>query len=84
MCFALVDAERANVMWVHGALGFSNYAAVPFFCKRAVVARHLFMTFPLSMQPSIINEIHRRYFEAGADICETNTFSGTWVAQVIF
>ena len=32
-------------------------------------------------RPSIINEIHRRYFEAGADICETNTFSGTWVAQ---
>jgi 5-methyltetrahydrofolate--homocysteine methyltransferase len=32
-------------------------------------------------KPSIINEIHRRYFDAGADICETNTFSGTWVAQ---
>lgn len=32
-------------------------------------------------KPSVINEIHRRYFEAGADICETNTFSGTWVAQ---
>lgn len=32
-------------------------------------------------KPDIINEIHRRYFEAGADICETNTFSGTWVAQ---
>jgi 5-methyltetrahydrofolate--homocysteine methyltransferase len=32
-------------------------------------------------KPEIINEIHRRYFEAGAEICETNTFSGTWVAQ---
>jgi len=32
-------------------------------------------------KPNVINEIHRRYFEAGADICETNTFSGTWVAQ---
>ena len=32
-------------------------------------------------RPTVINEIHRRYFEAGADICETNTFSGTWVAQ---
>jgi 5-methyltetrahydrofolate--homocysteine methyltransferase len=28
-------------------------------------------------KPEIINEIHRRYFEAGAEICETNTFSGT-------
>ena len=27
-------------------------------------------------QPQIIQEIHRRYFEAGADIVETNTFNG--------
>eukprot|EP00283_Hemiselmis_rufescens_P004932 CAMPEP_0173434836 /NCGR_PEP_ID=MMETSP1357-20121228/13534_1 /TAXON_ID=77926 /ORGANISM="Hemiselmis rufescens, Strain PCC563" /LENGTH=1285 /DNA_ID=CAMNT_0014399743 /DNA_START=10 /DNA_END=3867 /DNA_ORIENTATION=- len=32
-------------------------------------------------RPDVINEIHRRYFAAGADICETNTFSGTTVAQ---
>jgi len=32
-------------------------------------------------RPDIIYDIHRQYFEAGADICETNTFSGTWVAQ---
>ncbi|MFN8354841.1 MAG: methionine synthase [Spirosomataceae bacterium] len=32
-------------------------------------------------QPHIIKEIHARYFEAGADIAETNTFSGTWVAM---
>jgi 5-methyltetrahydrofolate--homocysteine methyltransferase len=29
----------------------------------------------------IIKDIHRQYFEAGADIAETNTFSGTWIAQ---
>ena len=34
-------------------------------------------------RPDVINEIHRRYMEAGADIVETNTFSGTTVAQVI-
>ncbi len=28
-------------------------------------------------QPEIIKEIHRAYFEAGADIVETNTFNGT-------
>ena len=33
-------------------------------------------------RPDVINEIHRRYMEAGADIVETNTFSGTTVAQV--
>lgn len=32
-------------------------------------------------RPDIIREIHRQYFEAGADIVETNTFSGTWIAQ---
>jgi len=32
-------------------------------------------------RPEIIEDIHRQYFEAGADIAETNTFSGTWIAQ---
>ncbi|MCF3649916.1 homocysteine S-methyltransferase family protein [Synoicihabitans lomoniglobus] len=32
-------------------------------------------------RPDIIEEIHARYFAAGADIVETNTFSGTTIAQ---
>ncbi len=32
-------------------------------------------------QPQAIEEIHRKYLEAGADIIETNTFSGTTVAM---
>merc|ERR1719267_508337 len=32
-------------------------------------------------QPDTIREIHKRYFTCGADICETNTFSGTVIAQ---
>ncbi|MCC6735630.1 MAG: methylenetetrahydrofolate reductase [NAD(P)H], partial [Bauldia sp.] len=32
-------------------------------------------------QPDTIRSIHRAYFEAGADICETNTFSSTSIAQ---
>lgn len=32
-------------------------------------------------RPDIIKEIHAKYFEAGADIAETNTFSGTTIAQ---
>ena len=32
-------------------------------------------------RPEIIREIHEAYLEAGADIVETNTFSGTSVAQ---
>ena len=32
-------------------------------------------------RPDIIKDIHRAYFEAGADIGETNTFSSTSIAQ---
>ncbi len=32
-------------------------------------------------QPKAIKEIHRKYLEAGADILETNTFSGTSIAM---
>lgn len=32
-------------------------------------------------QPQAIAEIHRQYFEAGADIVETNTFSSTTIAM---
>ena len=32
-------------------------------------------------RPDIIKEIHAKYFEVGADIVETNTFSGTTIAQ---
>ncbi len=32
-------------------------------------------------RPDIIEAIHLQYLEAGADIIETNTFSGTWIAQ---
>jgi len=32
-------------------------------------------------RPDIIKEIHAQYFEAGADIAETNTFSSTTIAQ---
>ena len=33
----------------------------------------------LLTKPDLIDEIHRRYLEAGADIIETNTFSGTTI-----
>src|SRR6187401_2433937 len=33
----------------------------------------------LLTKPTVIDEIHRQYLEAGADIIETNTFSGTTI-----
>jgi len=32
-------------------------------------------------QPEAVKEVHRKYFLAGADIVETNTFSGTTIAM---
>lgn len=32
-------------------------------------------------RPDVIKAIHREYLDAGADIIETNSFSGTWIAQ---
>ena len=32
-------------------------------------------------RPDVIKSIHAQYFDAGADIVETNTFSGTTIAQ---
>lgn len=34
--------------------------------------------------PQVIGDIHKRFYEAGADICETNTFSATTIAQSEF
>lgn len=50
-----------------------------------------FKDFPVSLQgnndllsltqPEAVKEVHRKYFAAGADIVETNTFSGTTIAM---
>merc|ERR1719484_367581 len=32
-------------------------------------------------RPDVISEIHNKFLEAGADIIETNTFSGTFISQ---
>ncbi len=35
-------------------------------------------------RPDVIGDIHKRFYEAGSDICETNTFSATGLAQSEF
>jgi 5-methyltetrahydrofolate--homocysteine methyltransferase len=32
-------------------------------------------------RPDVILAVHKEYLEAGADLIETNTFSGTWISQ---
>ena len=74
-CFLTVCSARVQHAQVSIAARLLARTVQPFlFADLRHVTRQL-------TKPSVINEIHRRYFEAGADICETNTFSGTWVAQ---
>ena len=35
-------------------------------------------------RPDVISDIHKRFYEAGSDLVETNTFSGTAIAQSEF
>lgn len=35
-------------------------------------------------RPEVIGDIHKRFYQAGSDICETNTFSATSIAQSEF
>lgn len=35
-------------------------------------------------RPDVIGDIHKRFYKAGSDICETNTFSATGLAQSEF
>ena len=46
--------------------------------KNSLIGNHDLLTLT---QPDIIYDIHKNYLKAGADIIETNTFSGTSIAQ---
>ncbi len=82
------EAIKKRILILDGAMGTMlqdyNFSEEDFRGKR-------FKDYPTSLkgnndllsltQPKAIAEIHRKYFEAGADIIETNTFSGTTIAM---
>ena len=77
-----------RILVLDGAMGtmLQNYA----FQEKDFSGKR-FADFPVSLQgnndllsltqPQAIKEIHTKYFEAGADIVETNTFSSTSIAM---
>ena len=79
---------RDKILVLDGAMGTMlqeyNFSEEDFRGKR-------FKNYPSSLkgnndllsitQPEAIAEIHSKYFQAGADIVETNTFSGTTIAM---
>jgi 5-methyltetrahydrofolate--homocysteine methyltransferase len=84
----LEDAARGRILLLDGAMGtmVQGYGLTEEDYRGSRFAGHdrplrgnhdvLSLT-----RPDVIEEIHRAYFEAGADIVETNTFSATAIAQ---
>jgi len=84
----LSDILKERILVLDGAMGtmIQRYKLEEVDFRNEALANH-----PKSLKgnndllsitrPDIIKEIHRQYFEAGADIAETNTFSGTTIAQ---
>jgi 5-methyltetrahydrofolate--homocysteine methyltransferase len=84
----LVSALNQRVLVLDGAMGtmIQRYQLEEFDFREGAFENH-----PDSLKgnndllsitrPEIIKEIHRAYLKAGADIIETNTFSGTTIAQ---
>jgi len=84
----IYDALNSRILVLDGAMGTMlqryNFSEEDFRGER-------FKDFPHSLkgnndllsitQPHAIKDVHRQYFEAGADIVETNTFSGTTIGM---
>lgn len=82
------DALKERILVLDGAMG-TMLQAYKF--TEADFRGERFKDFPVSLQgnndllsitqPEAIKTVHAKYFEAGADIVETNTFSGTTIAM---
>lgn len=85
---SIIDSLKKRILVLDGAMGtmIQRYKL-----EEADFRKGWFENHPSSLKgnndllsltrPEIIQQIHREYLEAGADIIETNTFSGTWIAQ---
>jgi 5-methyltetrahydrofolate--homocysteine methyltransferase len=85
---SLADIFRERVLVLDGAMGslIQGYGLTEADYRKGYFEEHpsdlkgnhdlLVLT-----RPDVIGDIHRQYLEAGADIIETNTFSGTTIAQ---
>lgn len=85
---AITDLLKHKILVLDGAMGtmIQHYALEESAFRNDALKSH---SLPLKgnndllsiTQPDIIKEIHAKYYEAGADIAETNTFSSTTIAQ---
>lgn len=88
MSVNIYDILKERIMIIDGAMGtmIQRYNLTEEDFRGEILKDH---PYPLKgnndllvlTRPDIIKEIHAQYFAAGADIVETNTFSGTTIAQ---
>jgi len=76
---ALKDSLEQRVLVLDGAMGTMIHAA-PLSIETDYQGRENCPEILNATRPDVIQEIHRQYLEAGADIIETNTFGGTQIA----
>ena len=76
---ALKDSLAQRVLVLDGAMGTMIHQA-PLSIETDYLGRENCPEILNVTRPDVIQDIHRQYLEAGADIVETNTFGGTRIA----
>ena len=72
----LLDALRDRVLLCDGGMG-SRVQALTLDIEKDYWGRENCTDVLVLSRPDLVREIHRGYFEAGADMVETNTFGGS-------
>src|SRR6201995_5616103 len=72
----LLDALRDQVLLCDGGMG-SRVQALTLDIEKDYWGRENCTDVLVLSRPDLVREIHRGYFEAGADMVETNTFGGS-------
>src|ERR1700761_5090284 len=79
----LLDVLRATVLLCDGGMG-SRVQALPLDVERDFHGKENCTDVLNLSRPDLVRDIHRGYFEAGADMVETNTFGGSPVTLAEF
>src|SRR3978361_2061062 len=72
----LLDALRDRVLLCDGAMG-SHVQALPLDIEKDYWGRENCTDVLVLSRPDLVRDIHREFFEAGADMVETNTFGAS-------
>ena len=79
----LLDALRDTVLLCDGGMG-SHMQALTLDVERDYWGKENCTDVLVLSRPDLVRDVHRDYFEAGADMVETNTFGGSPVTLAEF